>query len=46
MKLVEDIDPQLRPDGEFLVRTTGPVRPLRKVIVIVDDADDPTFRAD
>ena len=46
VRLVEDIDPQLRPDGEFFVRTTGPVSPLRKDMVIVDVADEPTLRAD
>lgn len=45
-KLVEDSDPQFRPDCAFVVSDTGPVSPLIKVRVTVDVAWEVTSTAE
>jgi hypothetical protein len=44
--LVDEIEPQFRPDGALSVNDIVPVNPLIIVIVIVDFADAPTFKAE
>jgi hypothetical protein len=43
--LVEEIEPQFRPDGTLSVNAIVPDNPLTMVIVIIDFADEPTFTA-